>query len=105
MWDSGHLYIIAHITDPLLSKTSSDAYQQDSVEIFLDQTNAKTSIYEADDGQYRVNFDNEKSYNGVASPDNFTTATRLVTGGYDLEAAINLDAIQVNVGDLLDRPP
>ncbi len=101
MWDDGHLYVYAHVKDPLLSKKSADAYQQDSVEIFVDPNNGKTPIYEADDGQYRVNFDNERSYNGAASPDNFKTATRIVDDGYVVEAAISLDSIQAKAGDLI----
>jgi endo-1,4-beta-xylanase len=91
MWDGTHLYVFAHVTDPNLSKASANPWEQDSVEIFVDPNNGKTASYEPDDGQYRVNFANEKSYNGAASPVNFTTATRQVEGGYDVEAAIQLD--------------
>ena len=92
LWDDTHLYIYATVTDSLLSKASANAWEQDSVEIFLDQNNAKTSSYQSDDGQYRVNFDNEQSFGGSASADNFVSATRITDDGYVVEAAITLDA-------------
>src|SRR5690625_3926535 len=91
LWDEEYLYIYADIADELLSKKSGQAHEQDSIEIFLDQNNEKTTNYQPDDGQFRVNFDNEQSYNGMASADNFTTATRITEAGYVVEAAIKLD--------------
>jgi endo-1,4-beta-xylanase len=32
------------------------------VEAFIDENNEKTAIYQGDDGQYRVNFNNERSF-------------------------------------------
>jgi endo-1,4-beta-xylanase len=91
MWDSGHLYVYAHVTDSLLSKKSTNAHEQDSVEIFVNPSNSKSSSYGSADGQYRVNYLNEQSYNGVASADNFHTRTQIVDGGYIMEATIDLD--------------
>lgn len=94
MWDANHLYILALVTDSRLSKASANPWEQDSVEIFVDQNNEKTTSYQADDAQYRVNYANEQSYGGAASADTFVTATRIVLGGYVVEAAITLDAVQ-----------
>jgi endo-1,4-beta-xylanase len=101
LWDAGHLYVFARVTDPLLSSTSANAWEQDSIEIFLDQNNAKTTSYEADDGQYRVNYENAQSYGGAASAADFVTATRVVDGGYIVEAAIVLDAVRPRPGLLI----
>lgn len=92
MWDQGYLYILANVTDKSLSDVSSNAYEQDSVEIFVDQNNGKTTNYQSDDGQYRVNFNNLQSYGGHASANNFTTATKRTADGYIVEAAIKLDS-------------
>lgn len=94
LWDLEYLYVYAEVSDSLLSKKSSNAYEMDSIEIFLDQNNDKTSDYGGDDGQYRVNFDNEQSYGGAASASNFTTKTKIVEGGYIVEARIALNKIQ-----------
>jgi endo-1,4-beta-xylanase len=94
LWDSGHLYIYADVTDPVLSAVSPNPWEQDSIEFFVDQNNGKTQSYEPDDGQYRVNFENVQSYGGAATAANFVSATQIVEGGYVVEAAIALDAIQ-----------
>jgi endo-1,4-beta-xylanase len=91
LWDAGHLYVLAHVTDALLSKVSANAWAQDSIEVFLDQNNAKTSEYQPDDGQFRVNYENTQSFGGSASAGQIVSATRVVPGGYDVELAIALD--------------
>lgn len=101
LWDEGHLYVLAKVADPVLSIASANAWEQDSVEIFVDQNNAKTNYYEADDGQYRVNYANAQSFGGAASASKFVTATRLVDGGYIVEAAIALDVVQAQAGMLI----
>jgi endo-1,4-beta-xylanase len=94
MWDAGHVYILAVVTDNRLSKASPNPWEQDSIEVFVDQNNAKTSSYQPDDAQYRVNYANEQSYGGAASANTFATATTIIPGGYVVEAAISLDAVQ-----------
>jgi len=98
LWDDEHLYVLAVVSDSLLSKASSNAWEQDSFEVFVDQNNAKTSWYQVDDGQYRINFDNEQSFNGAAAPELITSATRIVPGGYVVELAIKLDAVTPQEG-------
>jgi endo-1,4-beta-xylanase len=94
MWDASYMYILAVVTDNRLSKASPNPWEQDSIEVFVDQNNAKTTSYQPDDGQYRVNYANEQSYGGAASADTFVTATTIIPGGYVVEAAIRLDAVQ-----------
>nr|WP_144928619.1 sugar-binding protein [Paenibacillus bovis] len=90
MWDEENLYVYAEVHDGSLSVKSENDWEQDSVEVFLDQNNAKSATFEDDDGQYRVNYENKQSYGGVASADNFTTATKTTDFGYVVEAAIKL---------------
>jgi endo-1,4-beta-xylanase len=98
LWDDEHLYVLAVVSDSLLSKASANPWEQDSIEVFVDQNNAKTKSYQSDDGQYRVNFDNEQSFGGAASADALTSATQIVPGGYVVEVAIRLDAIEPKRG-------
>jgi endo-1,4-beta-xylanase len=74
LWDNGRLYVLAVVTDSLLSKRSANVWEQDSVEIFVDPNNGKTSVFEPDDGQYRINFDNEQSVNPSALSGNLVSA-------------------------------
>ncbi|MFZ6031618.1 MAG: endo-1,4-beta-xylanase [Chloroflexota bacterium] len=81
LWDgSNHLYVYTVVSDTLLSDASANAYEQDSIEVFLDQNNAKTEEYEASgDGQYRINFKNQYSFRGDASADTISSTTRILT--------------------------
>lgn len=101
LWDSQYLYVYAVVTDTLLSDASRNAWEQDSFEVFIDQNNAKTTSYEADDGQFRVNFNNVQSYNGNAKVELITSATKIVPGGYVVELAIKFDAITPQEGMLI----
>lgn len=102
MWDDQYLYIYAVVTDKSLSKANSNPWEQDSIEIFIDQNNAKTSSYEADDCQYRINYKNEASFNGAkCTADNLKSVTKLTKDGYIVEAAIKLTEIKPAKGKLL----
>ncbi|MGG3509318.1 endo-1,4-beta-xylanase [Paenibacillus lautus] len=101
LWDENHLYVYAVISDSLLSDASSNVWEQDSVEIFVDQNNGKTDVYEEDDGQYRINFNNVRSFGGHAGEDNFTSAAKVIDGGYVVEAAIGLDKIKPQKGTVI----
>lgn len=101
LWDAGNLYVLAHVTDTLLSKASANPWEQDSVEVFLDQNNAKTSQYQADDGQFRVNYENTQTFGGSATAARIVSATKVVPGGYDVELAIRFDAIEPTAGALI----
>ena len=101
LWDANKLYVYATVTDNLLSKVSNNPWEEDSVEIFVDQNNAKTTSYQSDDEQYRVNYDNEKSFGGAASSTQIVSATRITSTGYVVEAAITFDAIQPVPGTLI----
>ena len=101
LWDAGHLYVLAHVTDALLSKVSANAWEEDSIEVFLDPNNAKTSQYESDDGQFRVNYENTQSFGGSANAGQIVSATRVVPGGYDVELAIALDPTLCGSGSVI----
>lgn len=88
LWDKKNIYVLAEVKDPVLSKASNNSYEQDTVEIFLDENNHKSTAYEADDIQVRTNFDNEKSVTDGLSTDKFTSATAKTADGYLVEFAI-----------------
>ncbi len=100
MWDNNNLYVLSEVTDNCLNKSSANAYEQDSVEVFLDQNDHKTTSYESDDSQIRVNFDNEQSFGGT-KPDGFKSATSITPTGYIVEEAIPLTAIKPEDGSIL----
>lgn len=101
LWDDNHLYLYAVISDTVLSEINQqEAYQQDSIEVFLDQNNAKTVTYEDDDRQYRINYRNDYSFNN-ASEENITSTAMIIEGGYIIELAITVDSVELRNGQLL----
>ncbi len=98
LWDDQKIYIYAEVTDDLFSDAADNAWEQDSIEIFIDQNNGKTDEYEKDDAQYRVSFKNTQTFGAGASAENIISAAKVVDGGYVVEAAITFDAIQPTNG-------
>ena len=93
LWDADTLYVLARVTDPALDQSNSNAWEQDSVEIFLAPGNEKIGAYQPADGQYRINFENHQSVSGDLSVigEALTSATAVTDGGYIIEAAIAVD--------------
>ena len=98
MWDETYLYVLFEVADPLLNKASANVWEQDSVEIFIDENNAKTAVYEADDAQYRVNFENLRSFGSNGEDARFKSAAKKVDGGYLVEAAVPFKTIKGKSG-------
>ena len=97
MWDKNNLYVIADVTDAVLNKSNENAWEQDSVEIFLDQNNNKTSNYQGDDSQIRVNFENEVTVSGY-NPEGLKTEAKITDKGYIVEVSIPLTEIEAQNG-------
>ncbi len=101
LWDDNRLYVLAEVTDSLVTKRSANVWEQDSVEIFIDQNNARTGSYDGDDGQYRVNFDNETSVNPGSLSANLTSAAKRTPTGYIIEAAVDWVGTPPKVGSII----
>lgn len=90
LWDKDYIYVLDEVTDSNLDKSSPNAYEQDSVETFIDENNARASAYDGDDAQYRVNYANDQSGAGSRITDKFKSATKTTDNGYIVEMAIPL---------------
>ncbi|MEV1174288.1 endo-1,4-beta-xylanase [Nonomuraea sp. NPDC049784] len=105
LWSGSTLYVLAQVADPVLSEESPNAWEQDSVEIFVDPGNGKTKGYEDDDGQYRVSFSGRVTVGGTFDAggvkDHVQAVAKMVPGGYVVEAAIELPTIRLAEGTLL----
>lgn len=101
MWDEAYLYVLTVVTDDMLNKASMNTYEQDSMEIFLDELNDKASSYQEDDVHYRVNYNNDQSTD-AGDPARFTSAASVVTDedgvetGYVIEAAVMWNGTPLN---------
>ena len=88
MWDDKCLYVLAQVTDKLVTDKAVDPWNKDCIEVFLDELNEKAATYDTNDGQYRINFKNEVSGGGAFEAETFVSAAKEVKGGYVIEAAI-----------------
>lgn len=102
LWDEENLYVLMPVTDPVLNDASTDDYQQDSIEVFIDENNAGAESYESDDKQYRVNFKNFQSFNGEKCiEENITSAAKETADGYVVEAAMKWTDIKPTNGTMI----
>ena len=88
LWDKNYIYVLAEVNDPVLSKASNNSYEQDTVEVFLDENNHKSTSYESDDIQVRTNYDGEKTVTDGRSTDDFISSAAKTANGYLVEFAI-----------------
>ena len=99
LYDSDNLYVYFKVLDPKLDDKNANAWEQDSVEVFIDENNHKTSAYEADDKQYRINYKNVQSFNGQKCiAENIKSAAKTVSGGYVVEAAFKWTDVKPSEG-------
>jgi endo-1,4-beta-xylanase len=101
MWDEDFLYVLMEVSDPLLNEASADAYQKDSVEVFMDENRERTTTYQGDDGQYRVNYLNARSFGSNGEEKRLLSASAVVPGGYIVEMAIPFRTIKGEAGTMI----
>ena len=88
LWDENNLYVLYQVTDSILDISASASHEQDSVEAFVNETGEETTSYIDGVGQYRVNYENEASFNPGRYSEGFRSETRLTGSGYVVEMAI-----------------
>jgi endo-1,4-beta-xylanase len=94
LWDENNLYLLIQVEDDQLNNSNQNPWEQDSVEIFVDQNNGKTPFYEEDnDGQYRISFDNVATFNPDSIAEGFESETSISGTNYNIEVKIPLKAI------------
>lgn len=93
LYDDTCLYTLFVVKDPVLNKASMNTYEQDSVEVFLDEENDKAISYQSDDVHYRANYENSPSTDAGDS-NRFLSATSALkddsgnTIGYIVETSL-----------------
>ena len=88
LWDEENLYVYFTVEDAALNKDNAEVHQQDSIEVFIDELNSKSSAYGPEHKQYRVNYENALSFNGEKClEENMSSAAKTTDTGYVVEAA------------------
>ena len=95
IYDQDYLYVLVNVANDVLDVTSANAWEQDSVEVFVDQTNSKAPNYDAAEGigQYRVNAENTQSFGNGNVYEGFESSTKINGTSYTVEMAIPLTEI------------
>ncbi len=99
LWDNTTLYTLIKVLDSNLNKAHNDSWEQDSVEIFLDELNDKATSYKNDDIQFRIRYDNNFT-GGQGDSSRLTSAIKEILddngniAGYLLEVAIKFQKEQ-----------
>lgn len=88
LWDEDNLYVLYEVSDSILDVSAAAAHEQDSVEAFVNETGERTTTYIDGVGQYRVNYENDASFNPGDYSEGFQSAARLTGSGYVVEMAI-----------------
>ncbi|MFS0871053.1 endo-1,4-beta-xylanase [Paenibacillus xylanilyticus] len=88
LWDDDNLYVLVQVRDDQLNKTNPNVWEQDSVEVFVDENNGKTSSFQDDDGQYRVNFENLATFNPAEIAAGFESEVSVSGTNYTVEMKI-----------------
>ncbi|MCP1184540.1 endo-1,4-beta-xylanase [Paenibacillus sp. 1781tsa1] len=101
MWSGEYLYLLIDVTDPNIITDSINPWDQDSVEIFLDENHQRTPYFQYDDAQFRVSADNVGTFAGSASPGRFASAVKKTKKGYLVEARIKLQSLTPKAGDVI----
>ncbi|MDR2447229.1 MAG: endo-1,4-beta-xylanase [Treponema sp.] len=101
LWDDKNLYVLVTVHNAVMNKTNANPAEQDSVEVFIDENNGKTNAFEKDDGQYRVNFDNEASFNPASAKSGFKSAAIVSGAAYTVAMRIPLRTIKPANGTLV----
>ena len=99
LWDKDNLYVLFNVKDSVLNKANENAWEQDSIEVFIDENNSKAGGYEPDDKQYRVSYENFLSFNGDKCIEkNMKSAVKLTDDGYIVEASFKWTDIKPEAG-------
>lgn len=102
MWDDDYLYAFYSVEDSKLNDDNGNAYEQDSIELFIDERNHKSDTYRDDDKQYRVNFNNVQTFNGQkCNEDLIHSMTKVTKKGYDVELAVAWTNLKPGYGKLI----
>lgn len=94
LWHGNTLYALYEVTDPVIDSSSSDPWNKDSIELFLDLENTRNGAYGPNDTQIRVTIDGDVSFGSgnaeLQASRVRANAVELTETGYIVELAIDL---------------
>lgn len=101
LWDEDYLYVLAKVADSNLSDQNANEWEQDSIEVFIDENLHRTDYYQEDDVQYRINFKNLVTINGGSNGSKFKSVAKVIDGGYYIEMSIPHNIAPFKAGQIM----
>ena len=101
LWDNQYLYILFTVNNAEMNKNHPAPYEQDSIEIFIDEGNHREGYYQIDDGQYRINFDNEPSFSPANIAAGFESSSVISGNSYAIAVKIPFRTIKPQAGAVI----
>jgi len=101
LWDERNLYVNVAVTNAELNRANPTIHEQDSVEIYIDEGNHKILYMQADDGVFRINFANEKTFTPDTIAGGFESAVFVREKAYTVVAKIPFRTIKPAGGTLI----
>ncbi|MBN2435136.1 MAG: endo-1,4-beta-xylanase [Spirochaetes bacterium] len=98
LWDKDYLYFLAEVEDSDLFLNAPEKYMNDSFEVFIDENNGKTPVYEQDDFQFRVDYENLLTIGGYSDSSMIKSAAKKAGKGYIVEARFKLQTVKAAPG-------
>ncbi len=88
MWDERWLYGWFDVHDGFLAAENGAPWEQDSVELLIDENHARSESYQADDVQYRINYRGQVTGGENFDSKNVNVAVEKNDHGYQVELAV-----------------
>ncbi|MBD2844879.1 Ig-like domain-containing protein [Paenibacillus sp. IB182496] len=88
LWDDDYLYVGVEVYDDQLWNDSTDAYDDDSVEVFIDADHNHGSTYDVHDWHFRKGYNDSSLYERLNERAGVKHAAAAIPGGYAVELAI-----------------
>lgn len=86
-WDNDGLYVYAEVNETTPANEASEEYKQDSIEIFTDEDNRKSTTVDKNDTQYRVTSLGSRTMGNAASG-SFKSEVSTIENGYTVEVKL-----------------
>lgn len=99
LWDESYLYVLADVKDPAVVRNSPISYgdwDEDCVEIYVDEDHQKNITYDSNDFQYRVNYEGKLSASA-----GIEAVVRPTETGYLVEAKIPFKSLTASQGKVI----
>lgn len=99
LWDENYLYVLVNVEDSSIDTGSEFPWEQDSVEVFLEETFNQSSSYEEGTGQYRVNAEGEETFGEMTDNTSIESVVVESAAGYSVQVAIPWVDLSPESGD------